>query len=390
MRISKSAAFYLQASIIVFFLAGSSAPTPLYALYQARWGFSPITITVVFGVYALAVLASLLTVGSLSDHVGRRPVLLVAILLQAATMLIFAGATGVPMLVVARVIQGLSTGAAAAAVGAGMLDLDRERGTIANAVGPMTGTATGALLSGVMVQYLPAPTHLVYLLLFAIFIAQAIGVLLMAETRAPSGGFHLRLHVHLPPAVRRSMLVAAPALIAAWALAGFYGSLGPSLVRKLAGSSSTALGGLALFVIAASGSAAVLVLHRRDKRSVLALGAAALAAGTAITLLAVARLSLAGFFAGSVIAGAGFGASFQGAIGTVVGRAAASERAGVLSVLYILSYLAMGVPAVIAGALVVETGDVLATTQIYGATIMALATLACVGSFARRPTALAV
>ena len=126
-------------------------------LYQAAWGFSPITITVVFGIYALAVLAALLVVGALSDYVGRRPVLLAATLLQAVTMVIFATAHGVGALVVARVIQGLSTGAAAGAVGAGMLDLDRAKGTIANAVGPMLGTATGALVSGLMVVFCPRP-----------------------------------------------------------------------------------------------------------------------------------------------------------------------------------------------------------------------------------------
>src|SRR6187431_1314646 len=89
-RLSERAAFVLLASLAVSFLAGSSAPTPLYALYQARWGFSPIMTTLVFGIYALAVLLSLLTVGRLSDHVGRRPVLIVATLLQAFTMLIFA------------------------------------------------------------------------------------------------------------------------------------------------------------------------------------------------------------------------------------------------------------------------------------------------------------
>src|SRR6266700_3516880 len=111
-RLSARAAFVLQASITMFFLAGSSAPTPLYPVYQAEWGFSPITVTVVFGVYAIAVLAALLTVGSLSDHVGRRPVLIAATALQAVTMLVFARAGGVGSLVVARVIQGLSTGAA--------------------------------------------------------------------------------------------------------------------------------------------------------------------------------------------------------------------------------------------------------------------------------------
>src|SRR5712692_4592449 len=107
-RLPDALAFVLPASIILVFLAGSSAPTPLYTLYQAAGGFSPITTTIVFGVYALAVLAALLTVGSLSDYVGRRPVLLVAIVLQAVVMLVFATAGGVLHLLVARIVQALS------------------------------------------------------------------------------------------------------------------------------------------------------------------------------------------------------------------------------------------------------------------------------------------
>jgi MFS family permease len=112
---------------VVALLASSSAPTPLYPVYQAEWGFSAITTTIVFGVYAIAVLASLLTFGSLSDHVGRRPVLLVALLVQAVTMWVFATAGGVPQLLAARVVQGLATGAAVGAGRAGLLDLDRVR-----------------------------------------------------------------------------------------------------------------------------------------------------------------------------------------------------------------------------------------------------------------------
>src|ERR1700748_1317963 len=108
-RLPAGATFALQVSIVVVFLASSSAPTPLYALYQARWGFSPITTTVVFGIYAVAVLAALLTVGALSDHIGRRPVLLAAIAAQAASMIVFVTAAGVPELMAARIIQGLAT-----------------------------------------------------------------------------------------------------------------------------------------------------------------------------------------------------------------------------------------------------------------------------------------
>ncbi len=135
----------------------------------------------IFGIYALAVLAALLVVGRLSDHIGRRPVLLAATVVQAATMLLFAHASGLSDLIIARIIQGLSAGAAVAAVGAGLLDIDRTRGTTANAVTPPLGTATGGLVGGLMVQFLPAPTHLVYYVLAAVFVLQGVGVYFMGR-----------------------------------------------------------------------------------------------------------------------------------------------------------------------------------------------------------------
>ncbi len=366
---SRRLAFLLQLSIAIGFLAGFRVQRRRCTRsIQARWGFSPITITIVFGVYALAVLAALLTLGSLSDHVGRRPVLVVAIISQAIAMLIFATASGVPSLLVARVVQGLSTGAAiSGAVGAGMIDLDRMKGTIANAVGPLMGTATGAIASGLMVQYVPAPTVTIFLVLCAIFIAQAVAVTWMPETSAlkPGALASLRPRFHLPPAVRAAMLLAVPAVVACWSLAGFYLSLGPTLVHRLVGSNAIALGGLAIFVFAGSGAAAVVVLRDRTPRVMATFGTSALLAGVGITLIAIAHASGPGFFAGNMIAGMGFGAAFQGAIRSVVSVAAADERAGVLSILFTLSYLAMGVPAVFAGIRVVHGGGLLVTAHEY-------------------------
>jgi predicted MFS family arabinose efflux permease len=384
-RLPDSAAFYLLASVIASFLAGSSAPTPLYGVYASAWGFSAMTTTVVFGIYALAVLAALLTAGSLSDHIGRRPVLLAAIATQAVVMVVFTTASGVPQLIVARIIQGLSTGAAAGAIGAGLLDLDKTKGTIANAVAPVTGTAAGALGSGLLVQYLPAPTHLVYLVLLGVFAVQAIAVLFMRETSAPAPGAlaSLRPTFALPRAARGPLLAAIPALVAVWSLVGLYGSLGPALIQRVAGSRSIVLGGLALFVFAASGAVTVLALHRRSPRAAMLIGGSALIAGVGIVLLAVGTGSAAVFFLGTVVAGVGFGGGFQGAIRSVVPLAAPHERAGVLSVVYVVSYLAMGVPAVIAGFLAVHDGSVLATARQYGVAVVMLAALALIGS-ARR------
>ena len=135
------------ASITVSLLAASSAPTPLYATYQAAWGFSALTTTVVFGVYAITFLAALLTAGRLSDHIGRRPVLLAGIAGQVLALAVFVEAHSVAALLAARTVQGMATGRAISAVGAGMLDVDQTHGAVANATAPGLGTASGALLS---------------------------------------------------------------------------------------------------------------------------------------------------------------------------------------------------------------------------------------------------
>jgi MFS family permease len=310
----------LLASIIVSFLSASSAPTPLYASYAARWGFSPLATTVVFGVYALAVLASLPTFGKLSDHVGRRPVVLAGLAGQAVAMVLFATATGLGTLLGARIVQGATTGFSLGAAGAAMLDLDRRRGALANSSAPGAGTAVGALISALAVQYLPAPAHLIYLVLLGAFVVRAAGVLGMAET-APSRPGALRSlvpDVRLPRAVRSEVAIAAPVLLAVWALAGFYGSLGPALAATLLHSSSVVYDGLALFILAGVAAASALVLNRARARSVLYLGIAALIAGIAVTLVAISTDSAVGFFTGTAIAGVGFGSGFQGSIRLVV------------------------------------------------------------------------
>src|SRR5690242_16291803 len=187
-RLTGRPAVFVLASLIVALLASSAAPTPLYAIYQSQWHFTPITTTVVFGVYAVAVLAALLTLGRLSDHVGRRPVLLTALAVHVGSLVIFANATGVPALLSARVVQGLSTGAALGAIGAAMLDMDRELGTFANAVAPGMGSATGAILSALAVRFLPDPNHLIYLAMIGVLALQAIAIAAMRETVSPAPG----------------------------------------------------------------------------------------------------------------------------------------------------------------------------------------------------------
>jgi predicted MFS family arabinose efflux permease len=386
-RLSGRPAVFVLASLIVALLASSAAPTPLYAIYQAAWHFTPITTTIVFGVYALAVLVSLLTAGKLSDHVGRRPVLLTALAVHAGSLVIFATATGVPELLAARVVQGLSTGAALGAIGAAMLDHDRELGTFANSVAPGMGTATGAILSALAIRFLPAPTHLIYYALIGVLALQAIAIAVMRETvsRAPGALASLRPEITLPRAMWAPVLTAVPVLFAVWALAGLYGALGPALVDTLTGSGEVVLGSLSLFALAGSAVVAIIALRRVAAATVMLFGVLALIAGVAVTVLAVSLGSTAMFFVGSVIAGAGFGSGFQGGIRTVVPLAAAHERAGLVSLLYVVSYLGLGVPAVLAGFGVVDGGGLINTTRYYGGGVIILAALALFGLLKNRP-----
>jgi Major Facilitator Superfamily len=380
-RITGRPALYLLASLVVSLLAASAAPTPLYAIYQRMWGFTPITITIVFGVYAVAVLVALLTLGRLSDSVGRRPVLLGALGVQILSMVVYATAGGVGELMGARIIQGLATGAALGAIGAGMLDVDRERGALANALSPGLGTGSGALVSALFVQFLPAPTHLIYVALIAVFAAQAIGVALLRETVTPvpvtSAVFVPE--VRLPRAVRGPVLAAAPVLFASWALAGLYAALGPSIVQALTGSANVVLGAASLTVLAVVAVSAVYLLRRVPAEAVLVWGIAGLVAGVAVTLIALGIGSVTLFFAATAVSGVGFGAGFQGGIRSVVPLAEPHERAGVLSLLFVISYLGMGVPAVAAGFGATDGLGLLGAARVYGVALIVLAGLALAG-----------
>ena len=371
------------ASITVTFLAASAAPTPLYATYQKAWGFSALTTTVVFGVYALAFLCALMIVGRLSDHIGRRPVLLAGIAGQVVALVVFIEAQSVSALLVARIVQGLATGAAIGAVGAGMLDIDQERGAVANATAPPR-SRTASSAHPVVVKRcsgLPAPARHGYCLVLAgVIVAQAFGVLWLPETspRAPGAWRSLAPQIALPAQTRAPMLAAGPVLFAVWALAGFYGSLGPSLIDHLVGSASVIDAGSGLGILAGVAAVTTYVLRAMSASRVMMIGTTTLIAGVAIVLLSVWANSAQGFFAGTVVAGIGFGAGFQGGIRLVAPLAHPDQRAGVLSVLFIASYLGLGIPAVAAGVAVVQGGGLVATSYEYGAAVILLAFFATV------------
>ncbi|MDB5785599.1 MFS transporter [Caballeronia mineralivorans] len=371
----------LYASIAAMFFGASSAPTPLYRLYQEVWGFSSGMLTVVFGVYAFSLLLALLTTGSLSDHIGRRPVIVGGLALEIVAMLIFADANSVRMLILARVLQGFATGAATSALGAAILDASRTRGPLVNTLSPLLGMGVGALGTSLLVQYAPAPMRLVYFLMLAVFLLQAVGVWLLPETvsRRPGTLASLVPRVRVPRAARAAMLRIAPVNVAVWALGGFYLSLGPTLARAVTGTDAVTTGGWVVFALTCGGFVAVLLLRALSTPRLLVTGALVLAAGLLVTLTGAHAGNAGLFFVGTILAGMGFGSAFQGALRSVLPLAKAHERAGLMAAFYVLSYLAFSVPAIIAGTMAHVVGLRL-TTDVYGITLAVLAGLTVVAS----------
>ena len=370
---SQKTSLWFLAFTLLSFLAASTAPTPLYHLYQEHLQFSAATLTVIFGVYAISLLVALLTVGSLSDFLGRKPVIFAAVLLNMLAMLLFINADSVSWLIAARVLQGFATGMATAVLSAALLDTDRQQGPLVNSVAPLLGMAIGAMGCGLLAEFAPLPLQLTYWVLLALFVMQALYVWRLPESvsRQPGALASLRPTLHVPSQARRALWRALPIDIAVWALGGFYASLAPSLVRTATGSTSNLIGGATVAALTVTGALMIYTLRNRPADKVLQLGASLLPVGVALILIAVHSASLSLFFVGTLVAGCGFGAGFLGALRSVVPLALPHERAGLMSAFYVLSYLAFCLPSLLAGNLT-RTFGLVATTDGYGAVLIIL------------------
>ncbi|MFD7232821.1 MFS transporter [Streptomyces sp. NPDC059881] len=388
-RLPRPAGFWLLSLSLFALLTAASAPSPLYVVYQRRWGFSSTTLTLIFAVYALALLVTLLVIGGLSDHVGRRPVLAGALIVEGAAMALFLMADGVGPLLMARTLQGLATGAAVGAIGAGLLDLQptptSHLGSLLNTVAPAAGLAAGALGTGLLVQYAPAPTTLVFSLLTLVFIALAAAVPFLPEavSRQPGAWASLRPRVAVPTQARRAFLATAPCFVAVWAMGGLYLSLGPSLATGVLHIGSHLVGGLVVTTLFGTAGAASILVYGLPPQRVMGAGSLALAVGIGLTLLALSRPSASLFFLGAALSGLGFGASFLGAFRLLAALTRPTQRAELFASAYVVSYLALSIPAVLAGLAVPSVG-LHATTTYYGAVVIVLALIAAVAAAAVR------
>ncbi len=385
-RLSKRGGFWLVAFLVVTGLLGSYSLTPLYAVYQDRWHFSDLMLSVAFACYSLGTIVALLLFGSLSDRVGRRAAFVPALLGVAASMLILMFAVNLPMLLAGRAVQGIFTGIVNGTAGAALMDLeprgDRRVAAFANSTSIATGSALGPLIAGFLVDHAPMPTRTPYLLVLVLLAAGLAGVGLLPETvdkegRA-AGGWFRRLRM---PANRGVFAVACLGAVSCSAGMALFAEFGTELAGQvhLDGAS---MGGLLVFVMFASIGLVQVLLRRLGHLVSLVAGTAVTAVGWAGIVAALAAHQAAPMFAAAVVAGAGSGLALMGGTAGVNHVAVPERRAEAISLYFVVMFLALAIPGIGGGALAEAIG--LTGTASVMLAVAAVIALAAAGA-ARRP-----
>ena len=389
--LSPRVAYALSGGIIGLALFASGTPSPLYGVYRQLWGFSPLVLTLIYATYAFGVLAALVLAGRVSDEVGRRPVLLTALGTLLVTTILFMVADSVAWLFVARGLQGLATGLALGAASAALLDLHPRRDPagvgLTNGVVSAAGMGLGVLVSATLVELLPAPRVLPYVTLFVLFAVALAGVARMPEPIADRTRPRLTpQRPSVPRVVRRPFFLAGLAVVSSWSVGGLFLSLGPQLTATLFHTQNHLVSGVGVFALAGAGAIGQLVFGRSAPWAGAAYGSVALAAGLLLIVVAASVDSSALLLVGAVIGGAGFGVAFLGALRGLSGAIPAEHRAAVMSAFYIVAYLSISLPAVLAGVLVTPLG-LEATFEIFGSVLAGVALILAFESWRTRPRA---
>jgi MFS family permease len=384
-------AYALAAVVIGLGLFASVTPSPLYHTYSVMWGFSPLTLTLIFATYAFGVLATLLLAGRVSDVVGRRPVLLVALAMLMGSTVLFIFAGSAVWLFFARGLQGLATGAALSAASAALLDLhprrDPARVALMNGVASTTGIGLGILVSSSLVQLGSAPHVLPYVVLLGLFAIAFAGAYWMPEPVLERGRFRLTVErPSVPAVVRRPFVLAGLAVLSSWSIGGLFFSLGPELSAHLFDSTNVITSGIGIVALAGSAAVAQLVLGRTAPWIGASAGSIALAGGMMLIVVAAATNSSATYLAGSVLGGVGFGVAFLGGLRALVAVIPHEQRAAVMSAFYVVAYASLSVPAVLAGIVVTHLG-LEPTFETFGSVVSAIALIVAFEAWRTRPAA---
>ncbi|MEA2323261.1 MAG: hypothetical protein QOD81_3111 [Solirubrobacteraceae bacterium] len=352
---SASVAFALAMAML-----GTTLPTPLYSLYRERFGFSELMITVIFATYAAGVIASLLLFGRLSDQVGRRRMLLPGLALAALGAIAFLIADDLPLLLVGRVLAGLSAGIFTGTATATLVDLagpgHRSRATLTATIANMGGLGCGPLLAGVLSQWAGSPMRLAFWVYLALLVPAAIGIWAMPEPVVATSRPRLRPQaLSVPPEMRAAFVEAALAGFAGFAVLGLFTAVTPTFLGQELGVTNRAVVGLVVFAVFAASMVGQAVLELVPEGVAMPAGCVALIAGMGSLALGLALPSLGLLVLGGVIAGLGHGLAFRAGLTVVNTRAPAEHRAAVASSFFVVMYVAISLPVIGEGILTQAT-----------------------------------
>jgi MFS family permease len=388
-------AFALLAYAFAVIMIGATLPTPMYALYAERMHFAVVTTTVIFATYAVGVLVALITFGSWSDAVGRRPVLFAGILFAFASSAVFLLADSVPLLLTGRLLSGLSagvfTGTATAAVIEAAPPQWQTRASAVATIANVAGLGGGPLLAGILVEYAPQPLHLSFVVHTALILLAAIAVLVAPETSPRTGRIGIQ-RLSVPAEVRSVFIVAAIAAFACFAITGLFTSVAPAFVSEVVGIKNHAVAGAVASTILIASAVAQVFAGRIPPRRALIVGCAILIVGMVILAAALELSTLSGLILAAIVAGIGQGIAFSRGLAAVNERTPADRRAEVSSTYFVVAYIAISLPVIGEGLAAQHWG--LRTAGVSFAIAVGLLAVACLIAIVvqetRKPTADAI
>ena len=367
------------ASIITVAFMGSVIITPLYTLYQRKFGFSEITLTLIYAVYVVGNVAALLLFGQISDQIGRKRSALPAILLAAFSAVLFMLAPGTLFLFLGRLLIGLAVGVASGTGTAWLAEEfgpdERQKGTLSAATANLSGIALGPLVGGLLAQYAPWPLQLPFIVYIAMLMAVAIAISRVTVTRDPQVAKLSEVRVHPRIGVPRDLLgaFAAPAVtgFAIFALGGLYFSLIPSVVVRDLHEANIAVSGFIVFEFGILAAALLVVSRRLRPETAMTAGLVALLPAVALVVVAQAARSMPLLILATAFAAVALGLGYRGSLQVVNEIAPDDRRAEVVSSYYISCFLGNAVPVIGLGVLSTLT-TALTGSIVFAATIAAL------------------
>ena len=356
-RLRHGLGFWAIAYAYLAVMAFSAVPSPLFAIYRQQEGFSALTITFIYAVFAIGVIVSLFLVGHLSDWHGRRRVLAPAVLLSLISGIVLVSSTDLTALIVARVLNGLSVGAVTATATAWLAELhanhrpnaSNRRAQVVATAANLGGIGFGPLVSGFLAQYVAHPLVVPYAAFIVALAVAVVAILLTPETRELADPPRYRpQRVAVPDGARRRYFASALAVLIAFAAFGVFSALAGTFLAGTLGHPSRALAGATVFAVFAAGVVAQSGSSDWSLRRLLATGMTTMLAGLSLVVVAawLSTPSLALFVVGGALTGAGAGALFKGALGTVVAVATEDGRAEALAGLFLGGYIGLAVPII--------------------------------------------